>query len=392
MSSIKQEVDEEVRQLRCNLVDLKEELHKEEEECNFLRKREKMLEKELQETKASIEKKKKIAEGLNRVMEEKNDSVVKLTAIADKMKKLCEEERQLQEAFNQLKNKSNLNPLDEEGGRLLYASPTSIKQKKVTSASSTTTNDKDLETEDEDEDETPSSRPSGNNGSQATPDAVKSPKQHDATLESGRKAFQYAVEKFSMLPAKFPNNISEKEHATTIMKNSPSPIRTLNLGLRRPLHTLPDIYKVIAPSTLNLVWEGKCTEDVVDAAPNDAKKTILKVKEAVVSIFRGLEPSQRTLRNGTDLSFKEWYLQVYRSLNQSRFLLVSPNLGYFWKYPSLNDELVAFFTDPEKVAKDTYAQLDKLYKEKLPKLESVAKRQKTESESKKGEESTNMGI
>jgi len=125
-----------------------------------------------------------------------------------------------------------------------------VKKKKVFSPSSASTGEEDLETEDEDE--TPSSRLSGNNGSQSTPDVAKSPKQHDATLESGRKAFQYAVEKFSMLPAKFPNNISEKEHATTIMKNSPSPIRTLNLGLRRPLHTLPDIYKVIAPSTLNL--------------------------------------------------------------------------------------------------------------------------------------------
>ena len=83
---------------------------------------------------------------------------------------------------------------------------------------------------------------------------------------------------------------------------------------------------------------------------------------------------------------------MYRSLNQSRFLLVSPNLGYFWKYPTLNDELVAFFADPDKVAKDTYAQLDKLYKEKLPGGQSAgAKRQKMESEPKKGENTT-MGI
>ena len=63
-----QEVDEEVRKLRCNLVDMKEELHKEEEETNFLFNREKKLEMELQETKASVDKKKKIVEGLNHLM------------------------------------------------------------------------------------------------------------------------------------------------------------------------------------------------------------------------------------------------------------------------------------------------------------------------------------
>ena len=54
-----------------------------------------------------------------------------------------------------------------------------------------------------------------------------------------------------------------------------------------------------------------------------------------------------------------------------------------------------FCGSTEKVAKDTYAQLDKLYKEKLPKLaagqSASAKRQKTEIEPKKGE-NTKMGI
>ena len=86
MSSIKQEVDEEVRQLKCNIVGLKEEILQEEEECDFLRKCEKVLQKELQETKASFDKKKKVVEVVNQLMGDKNDFVTKLTAIADKMK------------------------------------------------------------------------------------------------------------------------------------------------------------------------------------------------------------------------------------------------------------------------------------------------------------------
>ena len=91
-NSIKQEVEDEVDQLRCSIVDLKDEILKEEEEHDFLSQSRKSVGKEVEVTKASKEKRRRAVEELKRlIIEEAKDF---LTQIVEKNNSVCEEEEE----------------------------------------------------------------------------------------------------------------------------------------------------------------------------------------------------------------------------------------------------------------------------------------------------------
>ena len=124
------------------------------------------------------------------------------------------------------------------------------------------------------------------------------------------------------------------------------------------LHTIPDIVLAITRITLNLVWQGHLTAELVKDLDEEAAKTIKKVRGDVSTVFGGLDSAKKTCV-GVDLSTKNWHLQVYKTPTDAkkigtRILLTSPNGACFWILDKLQAQLERFFDSPEKELRRSY--------------------------------------